>query len=98
MVTTTEVIIVGGGVNGAACAYNLAKRGMKRVVVLEKGYPGCGATGRCGGGIRQQWGLEENILLARESVKIFESLSQELGCNQPWLDRIARRERRRSLG
>jgi sarcosine oxidase subunit beta len=81
VIRTADIVIVGGGVNGMACAYNLAKRGMKNVVVLEKGYPGCGATGRCGGGIRQQWGLEENIVLARESVKIFENLSAELGFN-----------------
>ncbi len=81
MKRTAEVIIIGGGVNGAACAYNLARRGMKNVVVLEKGYAGCGATGRCGGGIRQQWGMEENIVLAHESVKIFEDLAAELDYN-----------------
>lgn len=81
MTYTADIIIVGGGVNGMACAYNLVRRGMRDVVVLEKGYPGCGATGRCGGGIRQQWGLRENIILARESVKIFENLSAELGFN-----------------
>jgi len=78
---TAEIIIVGGGVNGVATAYNLVKRGMNGVVVLEKSYPGAGATGRCGGGIRQQWGLEENVVLARESVRIFENLSAELGFN-----------------
>jgi len=78
---TAEVVIVGGGVNGLACAYNLAKAGMKDIVVLEKGYLGAGATGRCGAGIRQQWGMEENITLAKESVKIFESLDAELGFN-----------------
>ncbi len=78
---SADIIIVGGGVNGVASAYNLVKRGMSRVVVLEKSYPGAGATGRCGGGIRQQWGLEENVVLARESVRIFENLSAELGFN-----------------
>jgi sarcosine oxidase subunit beta len=78
---TADTIIIGGGVNGVATAYNLAKRGMTDVVVLEKSYPGCGATGRCGGGIRQQWGLEQNIVLARESVRIFEKLSAELRFN-----------------
>jgi sarcosine oxidase subunit beta len=81
VIRTADIVIIGGGVNGAACAYNLARRGMENVVVLEKGYPGCGATGRCGGGIRQQWGMEENVILARESVKIFENLSAELGFN-----------------
>jgi sarcosine oxidase subunit beta len=81
MTQSAEVVVVGGGVNGLACAYNLAKSGATDIVVLEKGYLGTGATGRCGAGIRQQWGMEENILLARESVKIFEQLSDELGFN-----------------
>jgi len=75
------IVIVGGGVNGLAAAYNLARRGVKNIVVLEKGYIGSGDTGRCGAGIRQQWGLEENIVLARESLKIYEKLSGELGFN-----------------
>jgi sarcosine oxidase subunit beta len=78
---TAEIVIIGGGVNGLATAYSLAKRGMKNIVVLEKGYVGAGASGRCGAGIRQQWGMEENIVLARESVKVFEQLSDELGYN-----------------
>ena len=78
---TADAIIVGGGVNGVATAYNLARLGMNDVVVLEKSYPGCGATGRCGGGIRQQWGLAENVVLARESVRRFENLSADLGFN-----------------
>ncbi|MDH3216194.1 MAG: FAD-binding oxidoreductase [Candidatus Krumholzibacteria bacterium] len=81
MTRTADVVIIGGGVNGLACAYNLAKRGMQNIVVLERGYIGIGATGRCGAGIRQQWGLEENIILARESVRIFEQLSDEIGFN-----------------
>ena len=81
MTRTAEVVIIGGGVNGLGCAYNLAKRGVKDVVVLEKWYLGAGATGRCGAGIRQQWGMEENIRLAHESVKLFETLSEELGFN-----------------
>jgi len=75
------IVIIGGGVNGLAAAYNLARRGVKNIVVLEKGYIGSGDTGRCGAGIRQQWGLEENIVLARESLKIYEKLSGEIGFN-----------------
>ena len=32
---TADVIIIGGGVNGCATAYYLAKKGVKDVVVLE---------------------------------------------------------------
>lgn len=74
-----EVVIIGGGVSGCGTAYNLAKKGVTDVMVVEKNFPCNGATGRCGGGIRQQFTTEANIKLAMESVSIFEQLSEELG-------------------
>ncbi|MCD6484940.1 MAG: FAD-binding oxidoreductase [Candidatus Odinarchaeota archaeon] len=76
-----EVVVIGGGINGLGIAYNLAKMGVTDVVVLEQKYIGWGASGRNPGGVRQQWNTKENIILARESVKIFEHLSQELNYN-----------------
>jgi sarcosine oxidase subunit beta len=76
---TADAVVVGGGVIGLSMAYELARRGLKRIVVLERGYLGGGATGRCGGGIRQQWTTEANVRMAQESVAIFEQLSAELG-------------------
>jgi sarcosine oxidase subunit beta len=81
MIRTADIVIIGGGVNGVGTAYYLARRGMKRIVLLEKNYLGHGATGRCGGGIRQQWGLDQNIILVRDSVRMFKNLSAELGFN-----------------
>jgi sarcosine oxidase subunit beta len=81
MKKSAEIVIIGGGVNGVACAYYLAKRGMKDIMLIEKRYLGAGATGRCGGGVRQQWGMDENIILARDSVKLMERLTAELNFN-----------------
>jgi sarcosine oxidase subunit beta len=75
---TAEVVIIGGGIIGCATAYYLAKEGVTDVVVIEKDYLSSGSTGRCGAGVRQQWGLEMNIRLATESIKAFENLNEEL--------------------
>lgn len=78
MKSKADVVIVGGGVSGCSLAYMLAKRGIS-VTIVEKNYLSSGATGACGAGIRQQWSTKENTELAIKSVKIFESLSKELG-------------------
>lgn len=44
-INRTEVVIVGGGVVGAASAYELARQGVK-VTLVEKKEPGYGASGR----------------------------------------------------
>ncbi len=76
---TADAVIIGGGINGLTTAYELARLGLKNIVVIEKEYIGSGSTGRCGGGIRQQWTTEENIRLAQESVRMYEGMSAELG-------------------
>ena len=73
-----EVVIIGGGITGCGVAYNLAKMGLTDVVLVEKNFLSSGATGRCGGGIRQQFTTEWNIKLAMESVKRFEKMNDEL--------------------
>lgn len=74
-----EVVIVGGGVIGVSTAYHLAKLGCRDVVVLEKNTIGSGSTGKCPGGIRQQFSTEINIKLSMESVKFFEGFEAETG-------------------
>ncbi|MDO9508102.1 MAG: FAD-binding oxidoreductase [Thermovirgaceae bacterium] len=76
---TADVVVVGGGVQGCSIAYNLAKLGVKDIVVLEKGSICSGSTGRCGAGIRAQWGTEMNCRFGLASVEKFEQLHEELG-------------------
>ena len=76
-----DVAIVGGGVIGLAIAYNLAKLGVRDVVVIEGGYLAGGASGRNGGGIRQQWSTRRNIQLMQESLAICKRFAKELGVN-----------------
>ncbi|SFM39563.1 NAD(P)/FAD-dependent oxidoreductase [Pelosinus propionicus] len=81
MIKTADVVVIGGGVIGCSTAYNLAKLGAGKVVVLEKKYLASGATGRCGAGMRMQWGTETNCLLSRESVKMLSHLPELLNVN-----------------
>jgi len=73
-----DVVIIGGGVMGTSTAYHLAKRGCRGVVVLEKDLIASGSTGKCAGGIRQQFSTESNIRMAMESVRFFERFAEEL--------------------
>jgi sarcosine oxidase subunit beta len=73
--------IVGGGIMGLALAYNLSRRGLTDVVVLEGRHLAWGASGRNGGGIRQQWSTELNIRLMQESLEICQRFAQELETN-----------------
>ena len=78
---SAEIAIVGGGVVGLAIAYYLAKLGLHDVVVLERGYLAEGASGRNGGGVRQQWSTEINIRLMQESVELCRRFAVDLGVN-----------------
>ncbi len=75
---TADVVIIGGGISGCSIAYNLAVKGVKNIVVLEKGYLASGSTGRCGAGIRMQWGTKRNCELAKMSVDFFENANEIL--------------------
>jgi sarcosine oxidase subunit beta len=78
LVITSDVIIIGGGITGCATGYYLTRKGLK-VCLLEKDYLTAGSTGRCIGGIRQQFSTELSIRVAMESVKKFQRMKEELG-------------------
>ena len=78
MNNTSDVIVIGGGIIGCATGFYLSKKGLK-VYLLEKNYLTAGSTGRCIGGIRQQFSTRLSIKVAMESMKKFSSLAEELG-------------------
>ncbi|MGD9569318.1 MAG: NAD(P)/FAD-dependent oxidoreductase [Sedimentibacter sp.] len=78
MKNSAEVVIIGAGISGCSTAYNLAKKGVKNIVVLEKNYICSGSTGRCGAGVRMQWGTEMNCKIAKKSIEFYEHANEIL--------------------
>jgi sarcosine oxidase subunit beta len=77
---SASVVIVGGGVMGASSAYHLALAGAKQLLLLEsEPFFGQGATGRCAGGVRYQFGTEVNVRLSIESLGMLERFREETG-------------------
>ena len=73
-----DVVIVGGGIIGAASAYFLASEGLKTVLV-EKGAIGYEQSTRNWGWVHQQVRYPHLIPLAMRSVEIWQALDDMLG-------------------
>ncbi len=78
MIEKADAVIIGGGVMGCAIAYNLAKEGLKPVVI-EKSDIGGEASGSNGGGVRQSARHLKEMPLAIESIQLYGQLHEELG-------------------
>ncbi|MBI4592678.1 MAG: FAD-binding oxidoreductase [Candidatus Rokubacteria bacterium] len=76
---TASAVVIGGGVVGCSIAYHLAHRGLRDVVVVERGTIGSGATSKAAGGIRAQFSTATEIRFSLESVRVFESFAEEFG-------------------
>ncbi|HYG68612.1 MAG TPA: FAD-dependent oxidoreductase, partial [Anaeromyxobacteraceae bacterium] len=76
-----DVVIIGGGIMGLSTAYELTRRGIKDVLVLEQGYLTSGASGRNGGGIRAQWTTPTMIRLAKRSLELCNRFAVDMGIN-----------------
>jgi sarcosine oxidase subunit beta len=73
--------IIGGGIVGLFTAYHLLRAGAGPVVVLERGFLSSGASGRNGGGVRQQWDTRPTVRLMREAVAAWKRFGTEFGTN-----------------
>ena len=75
---TADAVIVGGGTVGAWCAYFLRRVGL-RVVLLEKGILGQGASSRAAGVVRTQGGTPEAVRLGQWSRDFYLGQHEEIG-------------------
>jgi glycine/D-amino acid oxidase-like deaminating enzyme len=78
MSQTADVVVIGGGVNGASIAYALAARGVKAVLV-EKGALASGASGRSSALVRMHYTNEWDARLAWASFPVFRNWTELMG-------------------
>ena len=76
---SADAVVVGGGTIGGWCAYFLRRAGLDRVVLLEKGVLGQGASSRAAGVVRMQGGTPTAVRLGQWSRGFYLGQRDELG-------------------
>jgi len=79
MTSTADVVVIGGGINGCATAHALARRGVRRVVLVEKAHVASGPTGRSSGIVRQHYSHETLAAMSRDSVRVWADFANQVG-------------------
>ncbi len=73
----TEVLVIGGGISGTSATWRLAEKG-REVILLDKGRIGEEASGRAGGGVRQQYRDPAELPFSMKAVEMWEEMAQVL--------------------
>src|SRR4051812_38654695 len=74
-----DVVVIGGGIMGLSTAWNLARLGAGKIVVLERAVVAAGATGKTGALLRQHYSNEPEARLAHLSLHVFRNWSDIVG-------------------
>ena len=85
MARTADVVIIGGGIQGASIAYHLTGRSRTSVVVLEKDTLASGCSGRTGGMIRQHYSTDLVTEIARQGRDFFAAFDEVVGGHSGWV-------------
>ncbi|NIJ12945.1 glycine/D-amino acid oxidase-like deaminating enzyme [Saccharomonospora amisosensis] len=76
---SADVVIVGGGIEGTAAAWALARHGITDVVVCERNTVGSGGTGKSSGIARCHYGVPSLAAMAWKSLPVLEEAEEILG-------------------
>jgi sarcosine oxidase, subunit beta len=76
-----EVVIVGGGCMGASIAYHLAARGVRDVVLVERGTLACGPTGRSTAILRRHYSQPLLVGMAEHGLRMYSQFEEAVGAH-----------------
>ena len=74
-----DVVIIGAGIIGASCAWHLASRGLRVVVLEAEAGPAMGSTGKSAAGVRVQFTTEANVRLSMYSLPFYREFESRFG-------------------
>src|SRR5262245_57692018 len=74
-----DVVVIGGGVMGAAALRYFAELGCTRSILLERDTLASGSTGHCAGGVRTLFSDELNVRIGAESIRRLQRFEAEVG-------------------
>jgi sarcosine oxidase subunit beta len=74
-----EVVVIGGGSTGASIAFHLARRGVKRVALVDKLGLAAGATGRSTAVVRTHYTFAPLARMALFSLRYFQQFGDRVG-------------------
>ena len=72
---TSDIVVIGGGVMGTSIAFQLARREVGKVLVLEKSFLGAGSTGKSGAIIRQHYSHPLTAAMAQFGLRFLDRKS-----------------------
>ncbi|MER3444324.1 MAG: FAD-dependent oxidoreductase [Meiothermus sp.] len=107
MSTTADVIVVGAGIIGAACAYRLAERGLRVRLLEAASAPAAGSTGKSAAGVRVQFTEAVNVRLSWQSIQEYREMPEAgyrpigyllLVPEEDWAEHLRGVELQRGLG
>lgn len=79
MTERADLVVVGGGTIGGWAAWFAATSGARRVIVIERGLVGMGASSRAAGIVRAQGGTPETVALGRWSIDFYRRQAEFIG-------------------
>ena len=74
-----DALIIGAGIMGTSCAFQLSERGLRVAVLEAQVSPAMCSTGRSTAGVRVQFTEEVNIRLSWESIQEYQHFQDLYG-------------------